>query len=182
MALFGKDKNKHYVEDMTEEEIRKYLDSKTALVPSEQSTKDKVDEPAAMQEKDSDTEDSQTAKARVDESGGAEKAEEPAEIVPETKAVESESALPATEEIQPQGEPEDILQAEGERDEAVSRRIDVLEESISKLSEMLENISGAMDNKAFGVKASPKPEDGEGADPDDTRIMRDYYGGSRYGK
>ena len=70
MALFSK---KKAIDDMTIEEIEKYLESKKATEKSETSLKGRVDESVAMQEKDDNDEDKQDAKARVDESLGEEK-------------------------------------------------------------------------------------------------------------
>lgn len=71
MALFGKKKT---IDDMTTEEIEKYLESRKSGEKSEQTEKDRVDESVAMQEKDSGETDSQTAKDRVDEAIGEDKA------------------------------------------------------------------------------------------------------------
>ncbi len=69
-------KKKKTIDEMTIEEIEKYLDERKSSEESEQDLEDRVDESVAEQEKESDTEDTQDAKDRVDESIGEEVAEE----------------------------------------------------------------------------------------------------------
>lgn len=68
MALFNK---KKAIDDMTIEEIEKYLETKKSK--DEQDAKDRVDESVAEQEEEKGDKDEQDAKDRVDESLGEEK-------------------------------------------------------------------------------------------------------------
>lgn len=62
---------------------------------------------------------------------------------------------------------------EDERSEALALRIDVLEDTITKLSQMVDAITSKSEDKAFGL--SPKPGMGSGELSDDDRIMNNYY-------
>lgn len=75
--MFGR---KKAIDDMTTEEIEKYLEERKSSEESKQSLEDRVDESVAEQEKEAGDEDEQNAKDRVDEAlGEDEKSEEEAE-------------------------------------------------------------------------------------------------------
>lgn len=84
------------IDEMTEEEINQYLTSRKAKEPSKQTEDAKVDESVAMKEKESGTQDSQTAKDRVDESEGMSKAA--GSSAPQTQAAPLQEAAPQVEQ------------------------------------------------------------------------------------
>lgn len=102
--MFGKNKGKS-IDDMTTEEIEKYLESRKASEQSDQTLKDRVDESVAMDEKDTGTEDGQTASDRVDEALGkdvaADKTEDESEPDEADDADDAEPATDGTEESEP---------------------------------------------------------------------------------
>lgn len=125
----------------TLEEVRKaYEDlSEDDKAKFHQSLKDRVDESVAAQEREHGEEDSQTAKDRIDEAEGTEKADEERKEGAEEESSEAkehaEKAEDKAEEVErkPEGEPEEPGEAEGEPEpERKPMDIQVLEEAISK--------------------------------------------------
>lgn len=100
--MFGRNKGKS-IDDMTTEEIEKYLESRKASEQSDQTLKDRVDESVAMDEKDTGTEDEQTAADRVDEALGEDAETDKTED--EGKPDETEPATDGTTESEPVAEP-----------------------------------------------------------------------------
>lgn len=96
--MFGRNKGKS-IDDMTTEEIEKYLESRKASEQSDQTLKDRVDESVAMDEKDTGTDDGQTAADRVDEALGEDAETDKPED--EGKPDEAEPAADGTTESEP---------------------------------------------------------------------------------
>lgn len=97
---------KKTIDQMTTDEIEKYLAERKSNEPSNQSELDRIDESVAEQEKDTGIEDTQTAKDRVDEAEGEDTEANPAEEIQAPGLKDEE--LVAKEQGENSGEPSSI--------------------------------------------------------------------------
>ena len=132
--MFGN--RKKTIDDMTTEEIEKYLESRKASEEKEQSLKDRVDESVAEQEKADGDEKEQDAKDRVDEAlGEDEELEEEGEE--ETESAEEDEEGDETEddsEEEVEGETEDKSETLDLLKKYIDEKFEDLQAQISALA------------------------------------------------
>lgn len=144
--MFGRNKGKS-IDDMTTEEIEKYLESRKASEQSDQTLKDRVDESVAMDEKDTGTDDEQTAADRVDEALGEDAETDKPED--EGKPDEAEPAADGTTESEPVAEPSEPGDSTPPDDDWRSR-----------IEQKLDTLKAELD----GIRRAPQAVDDKTAD------------------
>lgn len=144
--MFGRNKGKS-IDDMTTEEIEKYLESRKASEQSDQTLKDRVDESVAMDEKDTGTDDEQTAADRVDEALGEDAETDKPED--EGKPDEAEPAADGTTESEPVAEPSEPGDSTPPDDDWRSR-----------IEQKLDTLKAELD----GIRRTPQAADTKTAD------------------
>ena len=144
--MFGRNKGKS-IDDMTTEEIEKYLESRKASEQSDQTLKDRVDESVAMDEKDTGTDDGQTAADRVDEALGEDAETDKPED--EDKPDETKPAADGTTESEPVAEPSEPGDSTPPDDDWRSR-----------IEQKLDTLKAELD----GIRRAPQAVDDKTAD------------------
>lgn len=144
--MFGRNKGKS-IDDMTTEEIEKYLESRKASEQSDQTLKDRVDESVAMDEKDTGTDDEQTAADRVDEALGEDAETDKPED--EDKPDEAEPPADGTTESEPVAEPSEPGDSTPPDDDWRSR-----------IEQKLDTLKAELD----GIRRTPQAADTKTAD------------------
>lgn len=169
MALFGKQKKTtldellEAIATLSEDEQKKLHETLGAH----------IDESVAAQEVDSDTEDSQTAKDRIDEAVGEEAYEE--EKKGETEAVEEEQEAEEVEAEVPHDEKaeQDAEHNQNEVIEALEARLMAVEAKLNEFAEMLSDIAD-MESTEVGASATANIEQEVDDLSEDDRIMQRY--------
>lgn len=157
----------------TTEEVAEAKDDIAEKGKDTQTEKDRVNESVAAQEEDTGTEDTQTAKDRVDEAEGEDKAKKEEETKPEGEEPKGEGE-PEPE----QPEPETIDTGRDDRGKEVlemqSARMDAVEAQLAELVKRFETLVDNLDRRSFGgAKPSAPTQENDREEMSD--VMRNYY-------